>query len=58
MPSQYISLSCGAAYLSISTKTLRRFIADQRLVAFRVGRLWRVRIEDLDEVAKPTDRYW
>ncbi|MDA4106042.1 helix-turn-helix domain-containing protein [Mycolicibacterium holsaticum] len=55
---QYISLSCGAAYLSISTKTLRRFIADQRVVAYRVGRMWRVRIADLDGMAKPTNRFW
>ena len=55
---QYIGLACGSAYLGVSTKTLRRFIAERRLVAYRVGRLWRVRIVDLDGVAKGTDRYW
>ncbi|MCV7097350.1 helix-turn-helix domain-containing protein [Mycobacterium kubicae] len=51
-------LACGASYLSVSPKTLRRFIADQQLVAYRVGRQWRVPIVDLDQVAKGTDRYW
>lgn len=55
---QYISMACGAAYLAVSTTTLRRFIADRQLVAYRVGRQWRVRIADLDAVAKGTDRYW
>ncbi|MCZ8377647.1 helix-turn-helix domain-containing protein [Mycobacterium sp. CPCC 205372] len=48
----------GAAYLSVSPRTLRRFIAHQQLAAYRVGRQWRVRIIDLDQVAKGTDRYW
>ncbi|WP_241007778.1 helix-turn-helix domain-containing protein [Mycobacterium kubicae] len=51
-------MACGASYLSVSPKTLRRFIADQQLVAYRVGRQWRVPIVDLDQVAKGTDRYW
>jgi excisionase family DNA binding protein len=51
---QYISLACGAAYLGISPKTLRRFIAEQKLVAYRVGRHWRVRIVDLDTGAQRT----
>jgi len=55
---QYISMACAASYLSVSSKTLRRFITDQRLAAYRVGRQWRVRIVDLDRVAKGTDRYW
>lgn len=57
-PNQYISMACGAGYLSISPKTLRRFIAERKVVAYRVGRLWRVRIVDLDKAAKGTDRYW
>jgi excisionase family DNA binding protein len=55
---QYISMACGATYLGVSPKTLRRFITERQLAACRVGRQWRVRIVDLDEVAKGTDRYW
>lgn len=55
---QYISMACGSTYLSVSPKTLRRFIAHRQLVAYRVGRQWRVRIADLDNLARGTDRFW
>jgi excisionase family DNA binding protein len=44
----YVSLTEAAAYTDLSTKTLRRRIADGTLPAFRTGRLIKVRREDLD----------
>lgn len=36
-----------AAYLKLHHKTVTRMINDGRLVAYRVGREWRVRTDDL-----------
>ena len=43
-----MSLAEAAAYCSISTKTLRRRIAEGALPGYRTGRLIRVRRDDLD----------
>lgn len=44
----YVSLTEAAAYTDLSTKTLRRRIADGTLPAFRAGRLIKIRRDDLD----------
>lgn len=47
--SRYVSLKHGAAYLSITEQSLRRYIAAGRIPAYRLGsRSLRVRREDLD----------
>jgi len=44
----FIGLAEAAAYTDLSTKTLRRRIADGSLPAYRTGRLIKIRREDLD----------
>jgi len=48
-----ISLAAAAEHLDVSTKTLRRRIADGTLPAYRVGRLVKVNPDDLDRIAQP-----
>lgn len=47
-PKGYLSLAEAAVHTDLSTKTLRRRIADGTLPAYRAGRLIKVRPEDLD----------
>jgi excisionase family DNA binding protein len=48
------SLEVAAEYVSCSTSTIRRFIADGRLVGYRVGpRLLRVDLNELDGLLRP-----
>ena len=44
----YVSLTDAATYTDLSTKTLRRRIADGTLPAYRAGRLIKIRCEDLN----------
>ena len=44
----YVSLTEASTYTDLSTKTLRRRIADGTLPAYRTGRLIKVRVENLD----------
>lgn len=47
--SKYISLKHGAAYLSITEQSLRRYVSAGRIPAYRLGsRTLRVKREDLD----------
>ncbi|MBM6401441.1 excisionase family DNA-binding protein [Phycicoccus sonneratiae] len=46
----YESLSQAAVRTGISTKTLRRRIADGTLTAYRCGRLIRLDPEDVDRI--------
>ena len=50
---QLVSLAVAAELLDVSTKTLRRRIADGTLPAYRVGRLVKVNPADLDRIAQP-----
>ncbi len=51
--SGYVSLEAGAAYYDISTRTLRRAIAEGRVPAVKVGRQIRIAWADLDALARP-----
>jgi excisionase family DNA binding protein len=43
-----------AAYADVSTRTLRRYIAQGRLTGYRVGpRLVKVDLSELDQLARP-----
>nr|WP_269142066.1 excisionase family DNA-binding protein [Georgenia yuyongxinii] len=56
---QLVPLSDAAARLNVSTKTLRRRIADGSITGYRIGRLVRVDLEEVTErllVAIPTVR--
>jgi len=47
-PPTYLSLEQAAEMLSLSTRTVRRRIADGTIPAYRCGRVIRVRAEDLE----------
>ncbi len=46
------TISMAAKYLKISTQTLRKLIENEELPAKQIGRLWRIRREDLEEFLK------
>jgi S-DNA-T family DNA segregation ATPase FtsK/SpoIIIE len=51
---QLVGLSAAAAYADVSTRTLRRYIAQGRLTGYRVGpRLVKVDLSELDQLARP-----
>lgn len=51
---QLVSLSAAAAYADVSTRTLRRYIAQGRLTGYRIGpRLVKVDLSELDQLARP-----
>ena len=53
-PRRLISIADAAAYADVSTRTIRRYIADDRLTGFRVGpRLVKVDLADLGKLARP-----
>lgn len=46
----YESLADAAQRTGISTRTLRRYIADGKLIAYRCGRLIRLDPNDMDRI--------
>lgn len=50
---QLVALAVAAAELDVSTKTLRRRIADGTLPAFRIGASVKVDRADLDRLLEP-----
>lgn len=53
-PERLKSLDHAAGYADVSTRTIRRWIADGRLRAYRVGpRLIKVDLADIDRLARP-----
>lgn len=50
---RYIGIPGAATYADVGEKTIRRRIADGTLPAVRVGRLIKIRIDDLDKLLKP-----
>lgn len=51
--SGYASLEIAASYYDVSTRTVRRAIADGKLPAVRIGRQVRIAWSDLDAWARP-----
>jgi excisionase family DNA binding protein len=50
----FASVTDAATYANVSTKTIRRYIADGRLTGYRVGpRLVKVKLADLDALMRP-----
>lgn len=41
-----------AAYLKVSTKTIRRLIKNEEILASKVGGCWRIRQLDIEEYLK------
>lgn len=52
--SRLVSLPQAAEMLGVTTRTLRRYIADGRLSAYRLGpRMLRVDLDELDALLRP-----
>ncbi len=50
----WCTVQTAAEHLAVSTKTIRRLIADGMLPAERIGlRLIRIRITDLEQIGRP-----
>lgn len=45
---RYISLKGAAEYLGVSTKVLYEWAAQKRIPAYKLGRLWRFDLKELD----------
>lgn len=52
-----ITVSQAAKIYQVGERTLRREIAEGRLVAYRLGRLLRLRPEDVEALFTPTDAW-
>lgn len=46
--SLWLSVRTAAAELEVTTRTIYRFINDGKLAAYRIGRVYRIRREDLE----------
>lgn len=46
--SLWMSVQTAAKELEVTTRTIYRFINDGKLAAYRIGRVYRIRREDLD----------
>jgi excisionase family DNA binding protein len=50
----YIGIPEAATYLGVAEKTIRRFIRDDKLPAYRLGnRVIKIKIDDLETVLRP-----
>ncbi len=46
---ELLTIAQAASYLQLSDKTIRRLIADNHLIASKVGnRTWRIRMQDIE----------
>jgi len=45
-----------ANYLKVSEVTIRRWCADGKLPAFKIGREWRINKSELDRISSPMSR--
>ena len=52
MEDRWLSVDEIAAYLGIKRDTVYKWIADKRMPAHKVGRLWKFRKEEVDEWVK------
>lgn len=54
VPRRLGSISDAATYADLSTRTIRRYIAEGRLTGYRVGpRLVKIDLAELDTLARP-----
>ncbi len=57
MATEYITPAEAAGLLKVHERTVRRWIGQGRVPAMRVGRLLRIRREDLDRIGEPADAW-
>jgi excisionase family DNA binding protein len=55
LPRVLCGLEVAAERLDVNSRTIRRFIRDGLLPAYRVGRLLKVAVADVDALARPVD---
>ncbi len=48
-----VSLTVASEYADISTKTMRRWIAESKVPGYRAGRLIKVDLNELDAALRP-----
>jgi len=48
MNDEIMTVAQTAKYLKIGDKTVLRLISDQRLLASKVGRIWRIKLSDIN----------
>lgn len=53
----YETVSQAATRTGLGERTLRRYIAEGNLVAYRAGRAIRLRPQDVDDLFTPTDTW-
>lgn len=56
MEDRGLSVEEIAAYIGIKRDTVHKWIEDKRMPAYRVGRLWRFRKEEVDESVRRGSR--
>ncbi|EET78239.1 helix-turn-helix domain-containing protein [Corynebacterium tuberculostearicum] len=54
---QYETLQQAAKRVQLGERTLRRYIAEGKLVAYRAGRTIRLKPEDVDALFTPTNAW-
>jgi excisionase family DNA binding protein len=50
---RYVSMAKAAEYADCSDKTLRRLISQGRITGYKLGRVLRIDLNELDEALKP-----
>lgn len=56
-PQKYETLAQVSERTGIGQRTIRRYVAEGRLVAYRIGRVLRFRPEDVDAMFTPTNQW-
>jgi excisionase family DNA binding protein len=52
-PRRLVSLTTAAEYADVSTKTMRRWIAESKVPGYRAGRLIKIDLNDVDAALRP-----
>lgn len=54
MENDILTVSQTAQYLQFCDKTVRRMIADDKLPAYKLGKSWRIKKIDIEQLFKDT----
>ena len=52
-PRRLVSLTVASEYADVSTKTMRRWIAESKVPGYRAGRLIKIDLNELDSALRP-----
>lgn len=56
MENDILTVSQTARYLQVCDKTVRRMISDNKLPAYKLGKSWRIKKIDIDQLFKDTKK--